>query len=80
MKTPFVRALCFLFLLLAGAVLFAAEFRDVGSMRILRCTIMSPWFDISRGGRPDYVQSFCASLERAVEEALAETDPSATRR
>jgi len=49
------------------------EFRKVGRMRILRCTIMSPWFDISRGGRPDYVQAFCGSLERAIEEALEET-------
>ncbi|MDX1566789.1 MAG: pyridoxal-dependent decarboxylase [Longimicrobiales bacterium] len=49
------------------------EFREVGRMRILRCTIMSPWFDISRGGRPDYVQEFCASLERVIAEALEET-------
>lgn len=51
----------------------AGEFREVGRMRILRCTIMSPWFDISRGGRPDYVQEFYVSLERAIVEALEES-------
>lgn len=42
------------------------QFRKVGSMRVLRCTVMSPWLAVSRGGNPDYEVAFTENLRETI--------------
>ena len=39
------------------------EFGSVGRVSVLRCTIINPWFALSRGGKPDYIEAFATTPE-----------------
>ena len=46
------------------------EFRRTGEITILRCTIMSPWLALKRGGKPDYIEEFAFLLEKVIKEKV----------
>ena len=43
------------------------EFERVGTVRILRCTVMMPWLALSRGGHPDFSAAFADVLRETIE-------------
>ena len=43
------------------------QFAEVGKIKVLRCTIMSPWLSLSRGGNPDYSAAFAEVLKKTIE-------------
>jgi len=47
------------------------EFDEVGSMKALRSTVMSPWLALSRGGAPDYSAAFAAVLKQVIRSSAA---------
>ena len=50
----------------------ADEFEKVGTIKILRCTVMMPWLALSRGGNPDYGTAFAAVLQETIERVTRE--------
>ena len=48
------------------------EFNKVGEITVLRCTIMSPWPALTRGGKPDYIFEFGSKLEKIIERKARE--------
>src|SRR5215468_307723 len=54
----------------------AEEFGEVGSMKALRSTVMSPWLALSRGGNPDYISAFAAVLKQVICSSVAGSPPS----
>lgn len=44
-----------------------AQFGEVGSVKVLRCTVMNPWLALSRGGKPDYGSLFAEVLKQTIE-------------
>jgi tyrosine decarboxylase len=56
---------------LAALGLPAEEFGEVGSMKALRSTVMSPWLELSRGGNPDYIEAFAAALKQVIRSSTA---------
>jgi hypothetical protein len=48
----------------------AGEFERVGTVKILRCTVMMPWLALSRGGNPDYGTAFAAVLRETIERII----------
>jgi glutamate/tyrosine decarboxylase-like PLP-dependent enzyme len=44
----------------------AEQFGEVGSVKALRCTVMSPWLALSRGGNPDFSAAFAAALKQVI--------------
>lgn len=42
------------------------QFGEVGSVKALRCTVMSPWLALSRGGNPDYGAAFAGVLKQVI--------------
>jgi hypothetical protein len=56
---------------LAALGLPAEEFGEVGSMKALRSTVMSPWLELSRGGNPDYIDAFAAVLKQVIRSSAA---------
>ena len=42
------------------------QFKEIGQIKILRCTVTSPWIALSRGGSPDYVDQFARVLQAAI--------------
>ncbi|HEU0185811.1 MAG TPA: pyridoxal-dependent decarboxylase [Blastocatellia bacterium] len=49
----------------------AEEFTEVGSMKALRSTVMSPWLALSRGGNTDYIAAFAAALTQVIRSSAA---------
>ena len=43
-----------------------SQFNEVGQIKILRCTVTSPWIALSRGGSPDYVEQFAIVLKEVI--------------
>jgi len=56
---------------LAALGIGAEEFDEVGSVKALRSTVMSPWLELSRGGNPDYIEAFAAVLKQAIRSSAA---------
>lgn len=48
-----------------------AEFGRIGTIKILRCTVMMPWLALSRGGHPDYSAAFAAVLKQTIEKVIS---------
>lgn len=48
----------------------AGEFERVGTVKILRCTVMMPWLALSRGGNPDYGTAFAEVLRETIERII----------
>lgn len=46
------------------------EYKEVGNIVVLRCSIMSPWAALSRGGKPDYIEQFALKLEEIIKKAV----------
>ena len=46
------------------------EFARVGTIRVLRCTVMAPWLTLSRGGHPDYSIAFANVLRETIAKIL----------
>jgi glutamate/tyrosine decarboxylase-like PLP-dependent enzyme len=46
------------------------EFTKNEKITILRCTFMSPWPALSRGGEPDYVEAFALELKETIEKVV----------
>jgi glutamate/tyrosine decarboxylase-like PLP-dependent enzyme len=46
------------------------EFTKNKKITILRCTFMSPWPALSRGGEPDYVEAFALELKKTIEKVV----------
>lgn len=42
------------------------QFVKVKKVKVLRCTIMSPWAALSRGGNPDYIAEFASILRKTI--------------
>ena len=51
------------------------EFHRTGEITILRCTIMSPWLALKRGGKPDYIEKFAFLLEKVIKDKVKEQFP-----
>jgi glutamate/tyrosine decarboxylase-like PLP-dependent enzyme len=51
---------------LAALGIPAEEFAEVGSMKALRSTVMSPWLALSRQGAPDYIAAFAGVLKQVI--------------
>jgi len=49
-----------------------SQFEEVGKIKVLRCTIMSPWLALSRGGNPDYSTAFAEVLKGTIEKVIGE--------
>jgi hypothetical protein len=49
----------------------ADQFNGVGSVKTLRCAVMSPWLALSRGGNPDYSAAFVAVLKQIIRSSVA---------
>ena len=49
----------------------AEQFSEVGSVKTLRCAVMSPWLALSRGGNPDYSAAFAAVLKQIIRSSVA---------
>jgi hypothetical protein len=47
------------------------EFGEVGSMKALRSTVMSPWLALARGGATDYIAAFAAVLKQVIRSSTA---------
>lgn len=47
-----------------------AQFAEVGSVKILRCTVMNPWLALSRGGRQDYSTLFAEVLSQTIAQSI----------
>jgi glutamate/tyrosine decarboxylase-like PLP-dependent enzyme len=56
---------------LAALGIAPEEFNQVGSMKALRSTVMSPWLALSRGGNPDYIAAFAAVLKQVIRSSAA---------
>jgi glutamate/tyrosine decarboxylase-like PLP-dependent enzyme len=56
---------------LAALGIPAEEFDEIGSMKALRSTVMSPWLELSRGGNPDYIDAFAAVLKQVIRSSAA---------
>ncbi len=48
------------------------QFSRVGTVKILRCTVMNPWMALSRGGNPDYSAAFAEVLKQTIKRAIIE--------
>lgn len=46
------------------------QFGDVGYVKVLRSTVMSPWLALSRGGKPDYTIAFAEVLQQTIESVM----------
>lgn len=46
------------------------QFESCGRIKVLRSTVMNPWFAISRGGHPDYSLAFASVLKETIERVL----------
>lgn len=44
----------------------AEQFGEIGSVKALRCAVMSPWLALSRGGSTDYSAAFAAVLKQVI--------------
>jgi tyrosine decarboxylase len=56
---------------LAAMGIPAEEFTEVGSMKALRSTVMSPWLALSRGGNTDYIAAFASALKQVIRSSVA---------
>jgi glutamate/tyrosine decarboxylase-like PLP-dependent enzyme len=56
---------------LAAMGIPAEEFGEVGSLKALRSTVMSPWLALSRGGNPDYIAAFADVLKQVIRSSAA---------
>ncbi len=43
------------------------QFAEIGKIKVLRCTVMSPWLALSREGNPDYSAAFAEVLKQTIE-------------
>jgi hypothetical protein len=55
---------------LAALGIPAEEVDEIGSMKALRSTVMSPWLELSRGGNPDYIDAFAAVLKQVIRSSV----------
>jgi glutamate/tyrosine decarboxylase-like PLP-dependent enzyme len=55
---------------LAALGIASGEFAQVGTIRVLRCTVMAPWLTLSRGGHPDYSIAFAQVLRETISKIL----------
>jgi glutamate/tyrosine decarboxylase-like PLP-dependent enzyme len=46
------------------------QFGQVGFVKVLRSTVMSPWLALSRDGNPDYSAAFASALKQTVERVI----------
>jgi glutamate/tyrosine decarboxylase-like PLP-dependent enzyme len=51
---------------LAALGIAPEQFPEAGSVKVLRCTVMSPWLALSRGGHPDYSAAFATVLKQVI--------------
>ena len=51
------------------------EFGSVGRVSVLRCTIINPWFALSRGGKPDYIEAFATTLKATIDRVVSNLSP-----
>ncbi|MCI0337752.1 MAG: pyridoxal-dependent decarboxylase [Acidobacteria bacterium] len=56
---------------LAALGIPSEQFSEVGSVKVLRCTVMSPWLALSSGGNPDFSAAFAAVLKHVIRSAAA---------
>jgi len=59
---------------LAALGIPAEQFTEVGSVKTLRSTVMSPWLALSRGRNPDYIATFTAVLTQVIHSSIAVAD------
>jgi hypothetical protein len=58
---------------LAALGISAEQFSEVGSVKVLRSAVMSPWLALSRGGNPDYSTAFAAALKQVIRSSVSVT-------
>src|SRR5215813_4923018 len=56
---------------LAALGIPAEQFGEVGSVKTLRSTVMSPWLALSSGGNPDYSAAFADVLKQVIRSSVA---------
>lgn len=44
----------------------AEQFGEVGSVKVLRCAVLTPWLALSHGGNTDYGAAFAAVLKQVI--------------